>query len=523
MTAVTLRGLMARKARALLTGLAVLLGVAMISGTYIFTDTINSSFDKIFKNANEGVDVVVSGRSEFDTQSGPVTQEVPDSLVRRVRAVPGVLTAAGSVEDFASIFKANGDQVKTQGAPPLLFSRPPARFDPLEYVEGGPPANATQVAINQGTADDEDLKIGDRISLVGRTGRRSYTISGLAKFGDVSSLGGATVAVVTLPQAQLLAGQPHRVDSIQVAAEPGVTPTALADRLNRVLPNTVEAKTGRAGRHGRLRLGQEQPRIPEHAAARVRWDRDLRGRLHHLQHFLDHGRAAHERVRAAAHDGGLARPGTALRDARGADRGARRLVARPVGRGGRRQGPQRAVQELRGRSPAGGLDVQSSHGDRRLARRDARDHGREPCPGAPRDPRAAAGRDARGGRAGTASRPAPQGPLMGAAVDRRGGNPVRALRRRARRAGARRAGSRRGGAVHRRRPAEPARRPADRGAGRLSARTAPRSRRTARARELDPQPEPHGRDRCIADDRPRAGDLRVDPGGRAPSRRSTTP
>ena len=244
MTAVTLRGLMARKARALLTGLAVLLGVAMISGTYIFTDTINSSFDKIFKNANEGVDVVVSGRSEFDTQSGPVTQEVPDSLVRRVRAVPGVLTAAGSVEDFASIFKANGDQVKTQGAPPLLFSRPPARFDPLEYVEGAPPANATQAAINQGTADDEDLKIGDRISLVGRTGRRSYTISGLAKFGDVSSLGGATVAVVTLPQAQLLAGQPHRVDSIQVAAEPGVTPTALADRLNRALPNTVEAKTG---------------------------------------------------------------------------------------------------------------------------------------------------------------------------------------------------------------------------------------------------------------------------------------
>jgi putative ABC transport system permease protein len=244
MTAVTLRGLMARKARALLTGLAVLLGVAMISGTYIFTDTINSSFDKIFKNANEGVDVVVSGRSEFDTQSGPVTQEVPDSLVRRVRAVPGVLTAAGSVQDFASIFKANGDQVKTQGAPPLLFSRTPARFDPLEYVEGGPPANATQVAINQGTADNEDLKIGDRISLVGRTGRRSYTISGLAKFGDVSSLGGATVAVVTLPQAQLLAGQPHRVDSIQVAAEPGVTPTALADRLNRVLPNTVEAKTG---------------------------------------------------------------------------------------------------------------------------------------------------------------------------------------------------------------------------------------------------------------------------------------
>jgi putative ABC transport system permease protein len=132
MTAVTLRGLFARKTRAVLTGLAVLLGVAMIAGTYVFTDTINSSFDQIFENANEGVDVVVSGRSEFDTDMGPVSQEIPDSLVTRVRKVPGVQLAAGSVEDFASIFKANGDQIKTLGAPPLLFSRPPERFDPLD-------------------------------------------------------------------------------------------------------------------------------------------------------------------------------------------------------------------------------------------------------------------------------------------------------------------------------------------------------------------------------------------------------
>jgi putative ABC transport system permease protein len=142
MGALTLRGLLARKTRALLTGLAVLLGVAMISGTYVFTDTINSSFDKVFETANEGVDVVVSGRSDFDTDQGPVTKEVPESVVERVQQVPGVLVAAGSVEDFATIFKANGDQVKTGGAPPLLFSRPPERFDPLDYVEGEPPARS---------------------------------------------------------------------------------------------------------------------------------------------------------------------------------------------------------------------------------------------------------------------------------------------------------------------------------------------------------------------------------------------
>jgi putative ABC transport system permease protein len=244
MRSLTLRGLLARKTRALLTGLAVLLGVAMISGTYVFTDTINSSFDKVFETANEGVDVVVSGRSDFDTDQGPATKEVPESVVERVQQVPGVLVAAGSVEDFATIFKANGDQVKTNGAPPLLFSRPPERFDPLDYVEGEPPASPTEVAINKGTADDEGLKIGDKVFLAGRTGREQFTISGLATFGDVSSLGGATVAVVTLPEAQLLADQPRTVDSIQVAAEPDVLPAELVTRLERALPDTVEVKTG---------------------------------------------------------------------------------------------------------------------------------------------------------------------------------------------------------------------------------------------------------------------------------------
>jgi putative ABC transport system permease protein len=244
MAALTIRGLLSRKVRALLTGVAVLLGVAMISGTYVFTDTINSTFDKVFKEANDGVDAVISGRSEFDTENGAVSKELPDSLVERVKNVPGVLVAAGNVEDTAVIFKANGDQVKTGGAPPLLFSRPPERFDPLNYVEGEPPASAQEVAINKGTAEKENLKIGDKVSLVGRSGRENFTISGLATFGDVESIGGATVSVVTLPQAQRLAEQPGKVDSIQVAAEPGATPGQLVSRIERVMPDTVEVKTG---------------------------------------------------------------------------------------------------------------------------------------------------------------------------------------------------------------------------------------------------------------------------------------
>ena len=161
----------------------------------------------------------------------------------RVKDVPGVQTAAGNVEDFASIFKANGEQVKTGGAPPLMFSRPPEPFDPLEYVEGEPPASPQEVAINKGTADDEGLKIGDRVSLVGRTGRKDYRISGLAKFGDVESLGGATIAVMTLPVAQDLADSEGKWTRYRWRRI-GVTPQELVTRLERAMPDSVEVKTG---------------------------------------------------------------------------------------------------------------------------------------------------------------------------------------------------------------------------------------------------------------------------------------
>ena len=136
MAALTIRGLLSRKVRAVLTGLAVLLGVAMISGTYVFTDTINSTFDKVFEDANEGVDVVVSGRSEFDTDEGAVSQEIPESLVDRVKQVPGVLVAAGNVEDTASIFKANGDQIKTRRRPAAALLAPTGAVRPTQLRRG---------------------------------------------------------------------------------------------------------------------------------------------------------------------------------------------------------------------------------------------------------------------------------------------------------------------------------------------------------------------------------------------------
>ena len=108
MTAITLRGLWARKLRAGLTALAVLLVVMMISGTYVFTDTINHSFDRIFDTANKGVDVKVVPQKTIDTQE---VQQPPfsESLLPKVRSARGVAKADGGVNDVATVFDKHTD------------------------------------------------------------------------------------------------------------------------------------------------------------------------------------------------------------------------------------------------------------------------------------------------------------------------------------------------------------------------------------------------------------------------------
>ncbi len=243
MVGLTIRGLATRKLRAGLTGLAVLLGVMMISGTYVFTDTINKAFDGIFEQGNRGVSVVVQSEQAFTVENAP-PPAFSESLLRKVKRVAGVALAAGTIEDTATIFLANGDQVKTQGAPALLFSAVPKRFDPLTYDSGGAPSSAAQAAIDKGTADKKHLKVGDMIRLAGKTPARPYKISGIAKYGDIDSLGSATIAVVTLPAAQRLSDKVGELDQIELGAAPNVSPERLAASVEKVVPSNIEVQTG---------------------------------------------------------------------------------------------------------------------------------------------------------------------------------------------------------------------------------------------------------------------------------------
>ena len=140
MTRVALRGLWGRKLRTLLTAVAIVLGVALVAGTLVLTDSIQKAFDNIFTDSRQGSSVVISGKSAFDLtdDSGATAPPMDESVLQTVREQPDVAEAEGSVSGDAQIIGDNGKSIVYGGAPNLGFSieNGDSRFNPLTLVEG---------------------------------------------------------------------------------------------------------------------------------------------------------------------------------------------------------------------------------------------------------------------------------------------------------------------------------------------------------------------------------------------------
>src|SRR5689334_22493250 len=152
MAKIAVRGLLARKLRLALTALAIALGVTLIAGTYIFTDTITKSFDNIFTQSYKGTDVALSPNNDLSGDEDP--PPIPASVLDRVKAVPGVAVAEGSVFSQGGSFrKADGSKLKGQGFNAIAGAHDVRRFESFTATEGHLPRTADAVAIPKGTAD----------------------------------------------------------------------------------------------------------------------------------------------------------------------------------------------------------------------------------------------------------------------------------------------------------------------------------------------------------------------------------
>ncbi len=235
--------------RLVTTSIAVILGVGFTAGTLTLKDGIGATFDSLFDQIGEGIDVVVRGRSQF---SGPFIGEqrpdLPAAYVDQVAAVPGVAAAAGVVADRAQFVDPDGQPIGSSfGAPPLGFNW---IDDPVlnawEIFEGRPPESLGEVVMDRGTAREHGFEVGDEVEVIVVGVPRDFELVGTARFGSLDSAAGASTALFETSAMQEMFERGDTFDEIDVAGDGSATQDELASRVAAAVPPDVEVVTGAA-------------------------------------------------------------------------------------------------------------------------------------------------------------------------------------------------------------------------------------------------------------------------------------
>ncbi len=241
----TLKELVARKMRFLSTAFAVLLGVTLMAGTLVFSDTLTATFDNVLADAHAGVDAMVRAPSDVDLAYGVVGTRMPADVIDTVRGVDGVEDAAVEVTGYAQLVDRDGKAVGDQNQAPALgfnwIDEP--TLNPYRLAEGHAPRHDDEIVIDKASAHKADFHVGDEVTVLTQKDPTTFTVVGIATFGTADSPAGATAVLFTDAAAEEYLSAAGMVDAVLVHAVDGVSQTDLVDRLSVVSP-TVEVVTG---------------------------------------------------------------------------------------------------------------------------------------------------------------------------------------------------------------------------------------------------------------------------------------
>ncbi|MEU5040472.1 ABC transporter permease [Streptomyces griseorubiginosus] len=241
-----LRNVLAHKARLLMTVLAVMLGVAFVSGTLVFTNTISEAYQKSSAKGFDQVDVAVTAESEKDKGNTiGKRNELTQALLDQSAKVPGAANTIGVVSGFTAIADKDGKLIgggfQSQGG--NYYGTDDPRY-PL--AEGKAPHGANQVAIDSETAKRAGYKVGDTVRLSVDGPVLEPVVTGIFTTDDGNVAAGGSLALYDTATAQKLFGKPGTYDEIDVKAAAGTSQTALKAALDKALPaDRVETTTGK--------------------------------------------------------------------------------------------------------------------------------------------------------------------------------------------------------------------------------------------------------------------------------------
>ncbi|MEU0003205.1 FtsX-like permease family protein [Streptomyces sp. NPDC006314] len=244
----SLRNFLAHKGRMALSAVAVLLSVAFVCGTLVFTDTMNTTFDKLFQATAS--DVTVSAKDSSDT--GETTSRtgkppvVPASVAGQVRKAAGVRSAEGTVfSTSVTVVDADKDKLSpSSGAPTIVGSWNGNDARTMEITSGAAPKGPDQVMVDADTADKHHLKLGDEIGVITVLGTHQARVSGIAAF-KVTNPGAAIFYLDTRTAQQTLVGRTGVYTNINVTAAEGVTDAQLKKNVTAALGHAYKVQTAK--------------------------------------------------------------------------------------------------------------------------------------------------------------------------------------------------------------------------------------------------------------------------------------
>jgi putative ABC transport system permease protein len=250
MRRVTWRNLFARKIRLALSGFAIVLGVAFVAGSFIFTDALGGAFNGIIKGTTADVEIQPKGAGGFDANADNRT--IPRSALDTVAKIPGVAAAHGSVEvDNVFVIGKNKKLVGGNGPPGFAFNYGDTKAitgnQIITITDGQVPHGTGEIALDVDTADKAGYKIGDTVTLVtpGKPPLTTAKLVGLVRFGSNGGLVGATLTIYdTKAIQQLYFGGRDVYTELSLTAAQGHSQRELADAANQVLPKGITAKRG---------------------------------------------------------------------------------------------------------------------------------------------------------------------------------------------------------------------------------------------------------------------------------------
>ncbi len=249
MLLIALRSIKARFGRIVLTALAIIVSTAFLSGTFIFRDTLERSFDALFAKSYEKVDVYVQSANSVESAFGfERRDEVLYEAVAIAEAVPGVIDAQALVNDDAVVISKGGDPIQRTSRATSGGTINSGDLSVWRIVTGRAPQNDTEVALDTQTAEDGDYVVGDTVK-VNASSSKTFTLVGLAEYNDISTPGDATWALFDEQTAMNFVLKPGYVDAVLIQGDGTVTDDVLADRVQAAYdaaqgPEVTEALTG---------------------------------------------------------------------------------------------------------------------------------------------------------------------------------------------------------------------------------------------------------------------------------------